>query len=113
VEQALASAGRTPPDLAVLGRDLRVPGRRLGEVLAVLEKRGTVVRVGPDLYYASSVVAEARAALESHVRAHGDITAAVFRDLLGISRKFSIALLDYFDRTGVTIRVGDARKLRR
>ena len=35
-----------------------------------------------------------------------------YRDLLGASRKFAIALLDYFDHSGVTIRVGDARKLR-
>ena len=39
--------------------------------------------------------------------------AAEFRDLIGASRKFSIALLDYFDRTGFTMRVGDVRKLRR
>jgi len=44
---------------------------------------------------------------------HGDISAATFRDLRGASRRFSIALLDYFDRTGFTLRVGDVRKLRR
>ena len=41
-----------------------------------------------------------------------EITAATYRDLLGASRKFAIALLDYFDHSGVTTRVGDARKLR-
>jgi len=35
-----------------------------------------------------------------------------YRDLLGASRKFAIALLDYFDHAGVTVRVGDARRLR-
>ena len=44
---------------------------------------------------------------------HRDITAAVFRDLIGASRKFAIAVLDWCDRTGVTVRVGDLRKLRR
>jgi len=34
------------------------------------------------------------------------------RDLLGASRKFAIALLDYFDHTGFTTRVGDLRRLR-
>ena len=33
--------------------------------------------------------------------------------MIGASRKFAIAFLEYFDRTGVTIRVGDQRKLRR
>ena len=42
----------------------------------------------------------------------GEITAATYRDALKASRKFAIALLDYFDHSGVTTRVGDARKLR-
>jgi hypothetical protein len=32
--------------------------------------------------------------------------------MLGASRKFAIALLDYFDHAGVTTRVGDVRRLR-
>ena len=51
--------------------------------------------------------------VEGHCRTHGEITAAVFRDLIGASRKFAIAFLDWCDRTGVTLRVGDVRKLRR
>jgi len=42
----------------------------------------------------------------------GQIDAAQLRDLIGASRKFSIALLTYFDRIGFTLRVGDVRKLR-
>ena len=33
--------------------------------------------------------------------------------LIGASRKFAIALLEWLDRTGVTVRVGDLRRLRR
>ena len=54
----------------------------------------------------------AQTMLTDHLTANGEITAAAYRDLLGASRKFAIALLDYFDRTGVTIRVGDLRRLR-
>ena len=113
VEAALARAGYTPPDLKVLEIELGVPRRRLVEVLGVLEKRGQVIRVAPELYYAADAVARARAALECHLGNRPEITAAEFRDCLDVSRKFSIALLDYFDRSGVTLRVGDARKLRR
>ena len=71
------------------------------------------MRIAPDLYFARGPVDEARALLEAHCRAHGDVTAAVFRDVIGASRKFAIAFLDWCDRTGVTVRVGDLRKLRR
>jgi len=82
-------------------------------VLGVLEKEGRVVRVAPDLYYAPAAVEDAKALLTGHCRTHGDISAGVFRDLIGASRKFSIAFLDWCDRTGVTTRVGDMRRLRR
>ena len=72
-----------------------------------------MARAAPDLYFAADAVERARELIRAHVAAHGEITAAAFRDLIGASRKFSIALLDYFDRTGFTLRVGDVRKVRR
>jgi len=112
--EALLAEGRfVPPDLRRLEELLHADRRRLAEVLTVLEKEGRVVRVAPELYFARDAVAEAQALLAAHCRAHGEISAAVFRDLIGASRKFAIALLDWCDRTGVTTRVGDMRRLRR
>ena len=113
VERLLAEGRFTPPDLRQLEEATGVPRRRLAEVLGVLEGEKRVVRVAPDLYYARGAADEARALVEDHCRTHGDITAAAFRDLIGASRKFAIAFLDWCDRTGVTVRVGDVRKLRR
>jgi selenocysteine-specific elongation factor len=113
VTEVLGRVGYTPPELTMLEVELGVERRRLTEVLTVLEDCGQVVRVGPELYYSADIVASARVALEQALRKRSQMTAAEFRDLLGISRKFSIALLQYFDRTGLTVRVGDSRKLRR
>ena len=71
------------------------------------------MRVAPDLYYARGPADEALARLTAHCRTHGEVTAAVFRDVIGASRKFAIAFLDWTDRTGVTLRIGDVRRLRR
>jgi selenocysteine-specific elongation factor len=113
IATTLAAAGFTPPDVRVLEGELKVDRRRISEVLGVLEKEGRVVRVAPDLWFGGDAVAEARARLTEHCRTHGEISAGVFRDLIGASRKFAIALLDWCDRTGVTTRVGDMRRLRR
>jgi selenocysteine-specific elongation factor len=40
------------------------------------------------------------------------MTAASFRDLIGSTRKYTIPLLEYFDRDGLTIRIGDVRRLK-
>jgi selenocysteine-specific elongation factor len=113
LERLLAEGGFTPPDLRHLAETTGVDRKRLVDVLGVLDKERRVVRVAPDLYYAHGVVEEAKARLADHCRTHGEISAAVFRDLIGASRKFAIAFLDWCDRTGVTTRVGDMRRLRR
>jgi selenocysteine-specific elongation factor len=109
----LAAGGFTPPDLRQLAEALGVDRGTLRQVTGVLEQEGRIVRIAPDLYFARAAVAEAQERLAAHCRAHGDITAAAFRDLIGASRKFAIAFLDWCDRTGVTTRVGDLRRLRR
>jgi len=113
IERLLAEGRFTPPDLRQLEEVTGVERRRLVDVLAVLETEGRVARIAPDLYYARGAAEEAKSLVDRHCRSHGEITAATYRDLIGASRKFAIAVLDWCDRTGVTLRVGDVRKLRR
>ena len=77
-----------------------------------MEREGRVVKVATDLYFARDALDAAQAKLLDRLKADGEITAAAYRDSLNASRKFAIALLDYFDHAGVTTRVGDLRKLR-
>jgi selenocysteine-specific elongation factor len=113
VERLLDEGRFTPPDLRQLEERTGAGRKALLDVLGVLEGEGRVVRIAPDLFYARGVADEATALLATHCRAHGAVTAAAYRDLIGASRKFAIAFLDWCDRTGVTVRVGDLRKLRR
>jgi len=113
IEALVAAGGFTPPDLRRLEAETGLSRRRIAELLGVLEAEGRVARIAPDLWFGRAAAAEATARLRAHCAAHGEITAAAFRDLIGASRKFAIAFLDWCDRTGVTVRVGDLRKLRR
>lgn len=110
-EAVLRAAGLMPPDVGGLATE-ELSGRDLQDVLAVLEREGRVVRVAPELYYARDAVERGLVVLREYCASHGEITAAAFRDLIGASRKYSIAFLDYCDRTGITLRVGDVRRLR-
>ncbi|HEY8516849.1 MAG TPA: selenocysteine-specific translation elongation factor [Candidatus Binatia bacterium] len=113
VARALESGGFTPPDVKQIQKDLDLTYSRLLEVLRVLERQGRVVRVGPDLWYASAALEQARVKLREFLASRPEITVAEYRTLLGASRKYALALLEYFDSIALTIRVGDARKLRR
>ena len=112
---ALTSAEFHPPDLKQLAEELKLPLSELARMrtlLGALEREGRVVKIATDLYFSRAAMEAARQRLLDHLKIAPEITAATFRDLLGASRKFAIALLDYFDHSGVTTRVGDARRLR-
>jgi selenocysteine-specific elongation factor len=115
IEAALTAAQFQPPDLKQLAESLKIPANQFAlvrTVLLAMEREGRVIKIATDLYFSRAAADTARARLVEYLGTHSEITAATFRDLLGASRKFAIALLDYFDRTGVTTRVGDARRLR-
>ncbi len=115
VAAALEHAEFQPPDLKLLAESLKIPTSQLPHlrtVLAAMEREGRVVKIATGLYFSRAAADAARARLVDHLKTHDTITAATFRDLLGASRKFAIALLDHFDHTGITTRVGDTRRLR-
>ena len=115
IEELLSRAEFQPPELKQIADSLKLSATdlpRLRTVLTAMEREGRVVKVATDLYFSRSAADAARIRLLDYLKTHPEITAAAFRDLLGASRKFSIALLDHFDHTGVTTRVGDARRLR-
>lgn len=115
VEAMLKEAGFQPPDLKQLIEALKLPGTelaRLRTLLTAMEREGRVVKVATDLYFDGGALEAAKTRLTERLKADGEITAAVYRDMLSASRKFAIALLDYFDHAGLTTRVGDLRKLR-
>ena len=101
-----------PPDLKQIEKDSGAGRAKLNEVIRVMERERSIVRVATDLYFLSDCVDKVKGVLYKYFSENTEITAATFRDLLGSSRKYTIALLEYFDREGITVRIGDARRLK-
>jgi selenocysteine-specific elongation factor len=115
IEVELRKGGFQPPELKQIAETLKLApneNAKLRNVMGALEREGKVVKIATDLYFAREALDAARTHLTDYLQKHPEITAAAYRDILGASRKFAIALLDYFDHSGVTTRVGDIRKLR-
>lgn len=81
------------------------------EVLGLLLEQGSVVRVAPDVVFASAAYHEMVGWVRAQIAAAGSVTLAQFRDRFGSSRKYAQALLEHLDERKVTRRVGDARVL--
>jgi len=113
LERLLQEGEFTPPEVKELEEKLKVPRKLLVDLLSVLESRGAVAKVTADLYLSGAILEQAKTVLVDHLKTEGEISAATFRDVLSVSRKIAIPLLEYFDRSGLTMRVGDVRKLRK
>jgi selenocysteine-specific elongation factor len=98
---AIRRAGREPPSLGELSRTI---SSHTSSIMRFLEARGTVIPVEADRYYASEVLRESVESLQAAMEPGREYTPQELRDILGISRKFLIPLLEYCDRTGVTER---------
>ncbi len=83
-----------------------------GEVLNLLAEEGKVVKVSETVVFAASAFEDMIEKIRSRIDEHGETTVADVRDMLGTSRKYALALMDYLDRQRITRRVGDARVLR-
>ena len=102
-----------PPTLAILADEVRRPPKELAQVLEALSRRGDVVRLDRELWFAAGAVDEARSQLLTMLAADGSVTLAAFRDRIGCGRRNAQALLESFDREGLTLRRGDERIPRR
>lgn len=110
---AYVAAGNTPPNLKDVLDSLKTDAKAASAVLGLLVNEGSLVRVRDGLYYHAPRIAALEERMRLWFRDHDDLDPAGFRDLSGgLSRKYVIALLEYFDRERITIRVGDKRQLR-
>ncbi len=85
---------------------------RIQKAMRILIEQEQLIRVDKDLFFDREAVEEARRILTSYINTEGGLESVKFKYLLDTSRKFAIPLLDYFDRIGVTRRVGYTRYLK-
>ena len=110
--EAFRAARFQPPAMEEAFGAAGAKGNAGPEALQVLVDEGALIRLKDGMVYHQGALDEARSQLEAHLMEHEEISAAEFRDLLGITRKHAIPLLEYFDTARVTLRVGDKRVLR-
>jgi selenocysteine-specific elongation factor len=113
VELLLQQAGSEAPTLKELAATLQLPEKVLLGHLNLLAQMKKAVKVKSDIFHSPAAIESIRAKLIEFLKSHGEISPIQFREITGLSRKFMIPLLEYFDQEKLTIRVGDTRVLRR
>ncbi len=112
IEQAYLQSGLQPPYFRDLVTSLGQNSAHTKEILMHMLEEGTLVKVKEDLYFHRRVIEDLKAGLVSYLMENREITTPQFKEMTGVSRKYTIPLIEYFDATKITIRVGDIRRLR-
>jgi selenocysteine-specific elongation factor len=108
----LTAAKLETPRPSELAKSQRMTEAAVLSTLQSLAKRNLAVRIKPDYFVMTAVANELRTRLREHFAKQPLLTPSQWKEITGVSRKFAIPLIEYFDAEKVTLRVGDDRKLR-
>ena len=106
LEKQLLDGGFTPPTIKDLTKNMRPSQEVLESIIDV-----TVIRLDQDLVIHKKYFDEAIKKIKEHFSINEKMTLAEFRDMTGSSRKYSMAILEYMDKLGITKRVENYRVL--
>ncbi len=96
-----------PPERSLLQSEAQ-GDKELDGVLDYLLDEGELIAATPDIYFSRSA-AESAFSVFCSLAEKEPVTLAAFRDSLETSRKYAMALLEYWDAAKLTKKTGDAR----
>ena len=115
VARVLDPATGSPPSLRQAAEQLKIGEPELGALLKRATNAGLVMPVTRTRFVPLAAVRALAAHAESLAGGlpEGRFTAAEYKNHAGIGRNFAIELLEFFDRSGFTERLGERRRVRR
>jgi len=105
-------AGLAPPSVREVMAMFPDQKKGTENVLAVMLKEGSLIKINEELYFHREALHQLRESYKNLLLKAGKATPASFKELTGLTRKFIIPLMEYFDMSKLTIRAGDHRILR-
>lgn len=103
--------GLKTPEMEFISKETGVPLKDLKLKIRDLGKRGFLVQVSVGYYIEKGVLEDAIKKLKA--TGWEKFTISEFKELLGISRKYAVPLLEYLDSQRITIRTKDYRILKK
>ncbi|WP_054893607.1 MULTISPECIES: selenocysteine-specific translation elongation factor [unclassified Pseudomonas] len=101
-----------PPWVRTLAAAEQVEETQVRLLMRKLARLGVLHQVVRDLFYPQETIQHMAEMLLRQTQDTPVVQVAAFRDMLGIGRKRSVQILEYFDRLGLTRRVAEQRHIR-
>ncbi len=103
----------SPPTLFELGQQFTTHRRIVEAMCRLLVEEGRLVLVAQGLYFHTDALADMKKKVLAHFAKQDQLSVSQLKGMLGVSRKFTIPLIEFLDKTGLTFRSGDIRKLKK
>ena len=100
-----------PPKFKELVNMLKLQEKSVAPVFNALVSSSQLIKVDQETVFSSEAIKDATDLIVNYIKENKSIQLGEFRDLLGTSRKYAMAILDYFDQNKITKRVEDKRIL--
>jgi selenocysteine-specific elongation factor len=109
IESLFRNAGLAVPAVGEVLSQSGLDANRARNLLQILLRNATLVRVSADLIYHRDAIAQLKQILAA--RRGQSFSVSDFKEWTGVSRKYAIPLLEFLDRDRTTRRAGDARQI--
>lgn len=111
IEEVYLKSGLEPPYFRDLDQNKIDRGAK--DLLEIMVKDGILIKVKEDLYFHKKAIEGLRGRLVDFIKQQGEIITPQLKEITGVSRKYTIPLIEYFDKIQLTVRIGDKRILRK
>ena len=99
------------PRPAELPDMLQAPRAKIDKLMEHLCNEGRLVQLTKNVVLSYSHFKKAQDAVVETIEKKGSLDSADFKYVIGSTRKYALAILDFLDSRGVTVRIGNDRKL--
>jgi selenocysteine-specific elongation factor len=107
----LLESGLAVPGLDELSAEAEATQAETESLLRLMESEGDLVVLEGGLFFARATLNRAGASVVEALGGRTGLGPAEFREVLGVSRKYLLPVLRYFDTEGITTRLGEDRSV--
>ena len=109
IEKAFSDAGLKVPLMKEVLAKLPVDSARAHKLVTLLLRDRVLIKLADDLVFHQNALQGLRQTMAQYKTTSDKIDVGKFKDLIGVTRKYAIPLLEYLDQQRITRRVGDER----
>ena len=110
VDELLRQYAKSPFSPPSVKESQQIAGDDVFEALLALKE---LVQINQDVAFRTQDYNTLLQKVTQVLQKEGTVTVAEFRDTFQTSRRYALAFMEHLDQIGVTIRVGDERKLKK